>query len=76
MFWEMVYIKCGLYCNSIFIYLLSVIFLRDVTRTLQEILLQHHGPGQQQPPCGELHFLVAHEYQQELVMMDRLLHDL
>ena len=35
MFWEIVYIKCELYCIANFIYLLSVIFLRDVTNLLE-----------------------------------------
>jgi len=36
-FRENVYIKCGIYCISNFIYLISVIFLRNVTKntTLQ-----------------------------------------
>jgi len=31
MFWEIVYNKCDNYCILYFIYLISVIFLRDVT---------------------------------------------
>jgi len=31
MFWEIVYNKCDNYCILNFIYLISVIFLRDVT---------------------------------------------
>ena len=38
MFWEIVYIKCGLYCISDFIYLLLVIFHRDVTRVRVQVM--------------------------------------
>jgi len=41
----------------------------------QRRILRPSYLGPQQPPHGELHFLAAHEYQQELVMMDQLLHD-